>query len=189
MNVLLVLFFWISVPVFSILIAGYWLWKAESLTHRRVAKITCTLWFVYLAWFMIGGERILLDRKVDKLCAQDGGIKIYETVSLAPDKFDKWGNVNIPEEGKLKFFEIKPDYYWNNEMKYLKKGDPDLYRDLYRIFRRIDKKLLGESIRYARRGGDLPGPWHNSSYSCPENLDLAKQIFFKKSEKEEIDNE
>lgn len=178
MNVLLVLLFWISVPVFSILIAGYWLWKAESLTHRRVAKITCTFWFVYLAWFMIGGERILLDRKVDKLCAQDGGIKVYETVMLPADRFDKWGNIQIPEKKYLNNMESEPDYYWVNDMKFFKNGNPDLYRDNYRIFRTSDGKLLGESVCYVRRGGDLPGPWHSSSYSCKKDLDLPKQIFF-----------
>jgi hypothetical protein len=29
-------------------------------------------------------------------------------------------------------------------------------------------KLLGEVVMYYRAGGDLPGPWHYSSYQCPD---------------------
>lgn len=48
------------------------------------------------------------------------------------------------------------------------------------IFRKSDEKLLGETIWYARRGGDLPGLGHMSSYSCPKEAgitELKEKIF------------
>ena len=52
----------------------------------------------------------------------------------------------------------------------------------YKIHRKLDGKLLGEVIVYIRRGGDMPGPWHPSSFMCPEETglnNLKKQIFIK----------
>lgn len=37
-----------------------------------------------------------LDAEVKRLCAIDGGIKVYEIVKLSATKFDEHGNVNIP---------------------------------------------------------------------------------------------
>jgi hypothetical protein len=67
-------------------------------------------------------------------------------------------------------------------MYYLKKGNPDMYQSHYQLYRVADSKLLGELIKYSRRGGDVPGPWHLSSFGCLEEIgfnDLEKQIFYK----------
>jgi hypothetical protein len=42
-----------------------------------------------------------LDAEVDRLCAIDGGIRVYERVTLPPDKFDKWSQINFyrPTQG------------------------------------------------------------------------------------------
>lgn len=47
---------------------------------------------VYVTFF---SEKARLDKEVDRLCAIDGGIKVYETVLLPPDKFNQWGEVNF----------------------------------------------------------------------------------------------
>ncbi len=41
-----------------------------------------------------------------------------------------------------------------------------MWKSEYKIYRKSDSKIMGESIRYTRQGGDLPGPWHESSYGC-----------------------
>ncbi len=53
--------------------------------------------------------QMALDAEVRRLCAIDGGVKVYETVKLPPDKFDKWGMVNFykPTQGENA---LGPDY-------------------------------------------------------------------------------
>ena len=110
-----------------------------------------------------------LDAEVRRLCAIDGGVKVYETVSLPSDKFNKWGQINFfhPTQGEDA---LGSEYIYKSDKRYYKRGEieqPAMWRDHIQIFRRVDGKLLGESIRYSRRGGDAPGPWHPSSFSCP----------------------
>jgi len=95
-------------------------------------------------------------------------MKVYETVRLPTEKYRRYTQslTTVP------FQELKEDdeYYrvWN--VSTLKDGDPDLSRHHFQIIRRSDSKILGESTTYSRRGGDLPGPWHNSSYACPDKV-------------------
>ncbi len=55
------------------------------------ATVIAILWLVGSFWYG-GGAKIYYDAKVDRLCAVDGGVKVYETVSLPPEKFNEWGN-------------------------------------------------------------------------------------------------
>ena len=109
-----------------------------------------------------------LDAEVKRLCAMDGGVKVYETVKLPPDKFNKWGQPNFyrPDQGENA---LGSEYVFKRETVYYKQGNPEMWRTHYKLVRRTDKKLLGESVGYSRRGGDAPGPWHESSFGCPDN--------------------
>lgn len=91
-----------------------------------------------------------LDAEVKRLCAIDGGIKVYETVRLPAERFDQHGNVRIPSKTKAK---PTDEYYYDSETVYLREGDPTVIRMVTRIVRRNDEKVLGESVRYARGGG------------------------------------
>ncbi len=131
---------------------------------------------VYVTFF---SEKARLDREVDRLCAIDGGIKVYETVTLPPNRFDKWGQINFyrPDQGENA---LGAEYLFKRETYYYKQGNPDLFRLHTQVYRRIDSKLLGESVFYKRGGGDLPGPWHGTSHMCPElsvKADVMRQIF------------
>ena len=113
-----------------------------------------------------------LDAEVKRLCAIDGGVKVYETVKLPAERFDGYGRVHIPSKEQAK---LEDEYYFEFIVTYLRKGAPDndgsdasVDRSQFRVFRAKDGKLLGERISYSRRGGDLPGPWHPSSFTCPD---------------------
>lgn len=145
------------------------------------------VFFVFTGFAFIsltGCEKYHLDAEVRKLCAKDGGIKIYEKVELPAEKFDKYGNARIPSKEDASPFD---DYFYLREIKYLEKGDPEMWQTHVKIIRRKDEKVLGESIRYTRRGGDIPGPWHPSSFICPDikktSPSLEKSIFIQGSEK------
>jgi len=112
-----------------------------------------------------GPSKSELDDEVRRLCAIDGGIKVYETVKLPKEKFDQWGNIRIPAKSKAT---TSDEYYYEREQINLVSGDPQMDKTIHKIIRHADGKILGISIWYSRGGGDLPGPWHPSSLICPE---------------------
>ena len=123
-------------------------------------------------------SQIMADAEVRELCEKDGGIKVYETVKLPVERFTKQGSIYIPDKSMSKKGD---EYYYKSSTHYLKKGYTDLYRIHTKLYRALDNKLLGEIITYSRRGGDVPGPWHASSFRCPQitDNDLNKQVFIK----------
>jgi hypothetical protein len=132
-----------------------------------------------ISLLLAGCEKYRLDAQVRKLCAKDGGVRVYETVLLPQNRFDEFGVVSIPAKQDAK---PEDDYYYERDIYYYKTGNPEMWRINHRIIRRIDGKVLGESVRYTRRGGDLPGPWHESSFSCPGIKDhpAINRLVFKK---------
>lgn len=141
-----------------------------------------------------GPGKAELDAEVKRLCAIDGGVKVYETVRLPLDKFNQWGQINFykPTQGENT---LGPEYIYKWGIHYYKKGEPavngaqetSMRRDHIQITRRSDMKLLGEVVMYHRAGGDLPGPWMPSSYHCPDRREanegiLMNQVFIKSIE-------
>ncbi|MFN2309472.1 MAG: hypothetical protein ABR553_07020 [Gammaproteobacteria bacterium] len=157
-------------------------WKGVKRLRGRVGEHTTAInvfvfmialfWFGASFWYS-GGQKYYYDAQVNRLCAVDGGIKVYETVSLPPERFDQYGNVGIHNKRKMN---ESDEYYFVTEDEYLRKGNPVMIRTVTQILRRSDRKVLGESIRYGRGGGDLPGPWHPSTYNCPEIKEAAGKL-------------
>lgn len=130
-----------------------------------------------------------LDAEVKRLCAIDGGIRVYETIAMSPDKFNEWGQVNFfrASQGENA---LGPEYRFKWDQQYLygrehttrHSGEISMRRDHFQVMRKVDGKLLGELVTYHRAGGDLPGPWNPSSYRCPEadesrETELMRRIF------------
>jgi len=57
--------------------------------------------------------KMKMDAEVDRLCAIDGGLKIYETVSLPPEKFNKYGFINFVKFTKGENA-LGPEYIWKS---------------------------------------------------------------------------
>jgi len=173
--------------------------QAVNADRRRLwnalAIVAGLLWFGASFWYG-GGRKYYYDWQVEKLCAKDGGVKVYETVRLPAERFDKFGMVKLYSEQRV---ENKSAYRHNDKQTvleevlgqeyiyrwittYYRKGSPDIFRMHFQVIRLSDGKLLGESFFYKRGGGDLPGPWHGSSYMCPELSvanDVLRQVFVK----------
>lgn len=183
MSGLLMLFYWVAVPIIAIWLA-IWLWRlAKTQLLKGAVLAASTAGLASLFWMLAGGEKWRLDRELEELCAKDGGIRVYETVKLPVEKFDKQGLVRIPRKE-----DAPPDseYFYEWNVFYYRKGAPEIWRDHIKIIRRSDRKTLGEDISYARRGGDLPGPWHVSSFRCPKSNDgVEQQIFMRANQGEE----
>jgi len=117
------------------------------------------------------GETWMLDRQVRELCEKDGGVKVYETVMLPAEKFNKYGQINFyhPIDGENA---LGSEFIFKENSFYYKRGNPALIRHHYQVLQGANGKLLGETVSYGRGGGGLPGPWHPSSFTCPE-INLA----------------
>lgn len=141
--------------------------------------ISLLLFLPLVASCASGPSKSELDAEVKRMCAIDGGIKVYETVKLPPEKFDKrqhFINFYRPtqEENAL-----GSEYLFKQDIHYYYKGNPEMSRKHYQIFRRSDGKLLGESILYGRGGGDLPGPWYESGFTCPTFAEAGVNVLLK----------
>jgi hypothetical protein len=138
------------------------------------------LWWGILFWFF-GGRNFYYDAKIDHLCAVDGGIKVYETVKLPENRFDKWGGVNFyhPTQGENA---LGSEYIFRSTDSYFREGQPKMSKTHVQIFRQRDMKLLGQVITYIRDGGDHPFRWNGSEYRCPDAANgviLMRKIFTK----------
>lgn len=154
-----------------------------GLTPLIVRTITALMLLLPLATACASGpSKSELDAEVKRLCAIDGGIKVYEMVELPPERFNKYGQVEIPEKKQAKYGD---DYYYEWGVTYLKHGkpedgSPDLARSHFKLYRSNNNKLIGESVAYTRRGGDISGPWHPSHLTCSSDSGLAvlqKRVF------------
>lgn len=126
-----------------------------------------------------------LDREVDRLCAIDGGVKVFETVEVPAEYLPEAGKI-FPQFATRPFEErLGPEYQLKTSTEYLVDGNPSLRRYEARVVRRSDNKVLGQSIAYGRVGGDIPGLSHPTSYACPPvgSMELERSVFVKKVEK------
>ena len=112
---------------------------------------------------LTGCERMRLDREVDRLCAIDGGVKVFETVEVPLPVYEDF----LRDPGRRVEVIFGPDYQMTSSEEFIVDGNPSLSRMEFQIVRQSDKKVLGTSTSYGRRGGDFIGPSAPSSYSCP----------------------
>lgn len=150
--------------------------------------VVAAVWFGWSFW-EVTGKKMYWDAKVRELCAIDGGVRVYEAVELPEEMFNKWGQINFekPTQGENS---LGSEYLSKEETRFLRAENmqPTIFRYQYQVFRRSDVKLLGEMIFYTRRGGDFPGPWHPSSFSCPNaSKGVLAMLFIKTNSTKERD--
>lgn len=124
------------------------------------------------------GQQSYWDVQVKNMCQKDGGNTVFETVDLSEEEYKHLGGM----QGGLPVPHVSKDpaypYFFEMFDSTIRNANPTVVRTEMLIRRRSDGKLLGRSVRYTRRGGDLPtGIVSDSSFSCPENNQLISQIF------------
>ncbi len=131
-------------------------------------------------------EKDRLDAEARRLCAIDGGIKVFVTVTLPPEKFHQYGQPLIPSGRDDKGFGyyIKGDQqHIAGQMSQLAGDGAGLKKHTYQIVRTADGKVMGESIVYRRHGGSWwDGLMEGDGFTCPEdkvNTTFMQQVFIK----------
>jgi hypothetical protein len=95
---------------------------------RKSGWLRKSLWFfiplaLFVLWWVVPTlNKARLDARVRELCTKDGGIRVYETVMLPPDKFNRWGQINFykPTQGENA---LGPDYVFKEETVYYQHGN------------------------------------------------------------------
>ena len=173
---------WVVVPLLAVLATALLRRRAGSGLKRALGLV---VGFAILSAPALVSNSVkgYYDRQVREMCAKDGGVRVYETVSLPAEKFDELKRVNFVLPDKT---QVGPadEYYSETDRHYYRNGNPEVSRRQYRIIRRSDQKILGELVFYGRGGGDLPGPWHGSSFTCPSSTQVRFEsaIFEKRGE-------
>lgn len=75
---------------------------------KKVVWLLFAALIVYTSFFT---EKDRLDREVKRLCAIDGGIRVYETVTLPAGKFDQYGQISVPYKENVK---LGDEYYYDH---------------------------------------------------------------------------
>jgi hypothetical protein len=161
---------------------------AAPLVTSSIKTCICTLSIAAVVTLMVGCEKFALDRQMEELCKIDGGVRIYETVTLPPDMFDERGDPFPGWRGRKLEDRVGSEFRYTSEVKYLKPGDPGkgegrLDRILTTIYRKADGKLMGEAVSYGRSGGDFIAYAHSTSNSCPKQQsesDLIRGVFLQR---------
>lgn len=147
---------------------------------RRPAQVLG--WSLASLLVLAGCERAktTLDREVDRLCAIDGGVRVFTTVTLPRENFGPDGQV-FPQYRHLTFDRGALGEHFTAIFRTdtLVTGNPGLARYSTRVVHRATGEVLGELVIYRRAGGDFTGPWEPSVHSCPAGprFDLERHIF------------
>lgn len=148
--------------------------------------ITTALVFMVVVASLSGCERYALDRKMEELCKKDGGIKVYEKVTLSPTEYDAVFNYVVKHKTQEDYY--GPGYRYVYRRDYIvgkdakpERGEGRLSRSYWALYRQFDGRLLGESVSYSRGGGDwITFGFQPSSNHCPKpRIDLAKSVILK----------
>ena len=142
-----------------------------------------------------GCEKYALDRQMAELCKKDGGLEVYETVTLSRSAFDPTGylirqrltdpskpltSCAIMSGGEYSITSVETKIVGDEVgTGFVKKGRLLRFEDV--VQRISDKKVLGIQVSYGRTGGEV-SLGHPSSNSCPlasPNPGLIDAVFKK----------
>lgn len=142
-----------------------------GLVGRLVALLIALIFLVIFTVGFYEGRKAYWDHRITKMCEEDGGIEIYETVQLDEYEYslyvNKFGNFSIPRASDNK---NHTSLISEDSSIYIRRNNPEIRKNKLTVIRRSDGKVLGSRVSYSRRGGDLIAP-HPSIFRCPEKLE------------------
>lgn len=119
------------------------------------------------------GRKAYWDSRVREMCEKDGGVQIFEKMSISKAEADLLprGNGKLGVTSKDLASANAPAYS-NRRSTRLNEWNPEVQRIEHAVIRRADQKIVARWIQYGRIGGDFPSIAHPSSFACPD----AKRI-------------
>lgn len=123
----------------------------------------------------------LYDAEVDRLCAKDGGMRVFEQHPLPSSNFDENGYLKLPANSTWQAV-VGPAFKYVYEKELIKGSQAQsarVWRYSQKLFHAGSERLVGEAVLYVRAGGDLLGGFTESNYRCGAKADLLQNVFFK----------
>ncbi len=162
--------------------------KCSSAAGRvRMSTMCYRLVAIMLIILLSGCERYWLDRQMQELCAKDGGVKVYKTVTLSPAEYEALFKYKVRAKSREEYY--GPEYRYiatrtviaGKQDRAPGSGRGQLARNHYAIYLRSVNLLLGENVEYSRVGGDLiTFGFQPSGNHCPKRrVSLAQSVFVK----------
>lgn len=145
--------------------------QCGSSVLRVIVIIPAAMFVAGIGWYSYAEHRRhYWDDKVRELCAKDGGLHIFEQVSLPLSAYQTllnvFGELSPPELGGGRNEAPVGRVSLNTHLHI---GVPEVVRYEQRLVRRIDAKVLGSYITYARIGGDSGFVDNPSTFACPQS--------------------
>jgi hypothetical protein len=150
----------------------------KPLGLRRPMRVVALILACLLACAACSSEADRLDAEAQRLCAIDGGVKVYETVGLPPEKFNELGQALVPTGKDEKGWGYHTTFRLENLTGRF--SPPTLEKETLSVVRTTDSRVIAESVVYRRLGGDLlDGYLHGSGFHCPadEGSGLLASVF------------
>lgn len=148
---------------------------------RIVVACASLIVFVSCAGY-VPGRQAYWDEQIRQLCEKDGGVTIYERISISkadiarqvlPKSADGRLSVSIKDLAHPE----APVYAVEHTTYIGAQRTPRVSRTEMSVIRRSDKFTVATWISYGRFGGDLPtGLAHDSSFVCPDVRTSAAEL-------------
>lgn len=123
-------------------------------------------------------EVIYVDWKIDRLCAKDGGLRVFETAEAPRALLHEDGSLDL---NVLQRTRPEDPYFLEHLSETLKRRAPEIIRSEYRLWRSSDRKLIATTISYIRPTQNVGVPiFSHQAYTCPsagELYALATAVF------------
>lgn len=150
--------------------------KFHSLNRRKDSGIGVIAFVLMIPVAIVGlalltfcffeARKAYWDFRVREMCAQDGGLKVFQVLQLTPVQYglllNKFGKLAPPSRDSVDLAPVYTSY----ERKVIRRNYPEVSRDELKIVDASTQKVLGQSVTYSRVGGDLLA-FHPSIFSCP----------------------
>jgi hypothetical protein len=123
------------------------------------------------------GAKSHWDQQVREMCAKDGGVTIYERVSISRAQLEK-----LPKAGVYAAIPARANatpedlVFWDDSSSTIHDANLRVWRSEQVVKRKSDEKIVARIVRYSRVGGDVPTALaHSSSFACPEEEQIFAQ--------------
>lgn len=114
-------------------------------------------------------SKVYWDRRVDELCAEDGGVSVFRRVVISAEDASLLGTVGGRFTLSPKKFSKGMSLFTVDSRRVLKQSYPQIVRSQRLVFHTGDKEPIGRIVSYTRIGGDaLAMIAFPSSYRCPD---------------------
>ncbi len=116
------------------------------------------------------------DHNVKQWCERDGGVTIYQKITITTEQAGELGRVAgfIAIAPKVKWRSAVPVYTIDKEI-FIKDGWLKVIKNEREVIRSDNGVAIGKIISYGRGGGDAVAIDHPSSFSCPEIPEYYKE--------------